>query len=496
MQPEYRYTAATESELDDLLMGKEAGLAMTWSEWSHLPRLTSGLTGVVWMRGGNPFDPVRPLALICDDDGVRRLCGRYAQLHSDLSPLTAWCHLLTPTHFELLNSPVLNPGMEGLEAAWTGLVVAEALLLSDRSLSSLRLPACLATQSFAVARTNALWSNVPTEEVVGRFDSINRLCRSDSLGNRILALRLALEPIWATLTKLAGRGSLIPEELLPLVTGLRALQRARINKDPEEARHLAGPLLNVAPEADTFEYLTSQTPEMRLRTFDRLAESLNKAASERTSLRHSALALLAGYLATVAAGGAPSLTLAENSARRLPEITAWAYVTGSIGERVIWTSGFDGLARLIARELIRPLRLEDPPTCDFSYDEAIVLADSKLADPLVHLRVKQGRVATVGLLPGVNVSVPIGELRVQDTGRQGAARQARPTEHQIATQRNPDIFSALANAIWPYLRARIQDTIEGMQEEDVLDNSVGSQPTRTRRKSTSQSQLPLKDSRR
>src|SRR5258708_11606820 len=108
MEPENRYTAATESELDELLVGHEAGFAIAWAQWSPLPRFVPGSTGVVWKRGTQPDDPVRPCVLISEEDGIRRLCGRYAQLRSDLSPLTAWCHLLTPRFYESLESLTRN----------------------------------------------------------------------------------------------------------------------------------------------------------------------------------------------------------------------------------------------------------------------------------------------------------------------------------------------------------------------------------------------------
>ena len=56
-------------------------------------------TGVLVSVGPSIAEPVRPLALIARGDDVQWLCGRYAQLHTELSPLTAWCHLLSPEDF-------------------------------------------------------------------------------------------------------------------------------------------------------------------------------------------------------------------------------------------------------------------------------------------------------------------------------------------------------------------------------------------------------------
>jgi hypothetical protein len=63
-----------------------------------------------------------------------------------------------------------------------------------------------------------------------------------------------------------------------------------------------------------------RTEGTRLRLFDKLLGSLVDMNDSAPKLRRNALGLLAGYLATVAAGGAPSLALAEEHAQELPEL--------------------------------------------------------------------------------------------------------------------------------------------------------------------------------
>jgi hypothetical protein len=225
-------------------------------------------------------------------------------------------------------------------------------------------------------------------------------------------------------------------------------------KYAEEAESLANPLLRIVPEASELAVVSKLAPEGRLRFFDFLMQRL-RSSEERDGPRRCALALLAGYTATIAAGGAPSLSLVESSTSRWPEITAWAYVVGGIGERVTWTSSFDGLGRLVSREMMRPLRFDEPPTCDCALDEALLLADPELKDPLVHLRIKQARVATVALMPGVNVAFGIGELVAQEGVRPESTQ--REAEAATAGRGGHDILAALADAVWPYLRQRVED---------------------------------------
>jgi hypothetical protein len=488
MDAEYKYTMADETELDELLSGREVSGSTRWPQGPKPSKPRAGSVGVIW-RGED--QTVRPLVLIINEDDIRRLCGRYAQLHSDLSPLTAWCHVLTPRFFEPLESLVRNPDLGGLQAAWIGLVVAEAVLLAELPLGRIKISACLATHSFAIARANALWNHLTVEDITRRFDNASRLLKIENLAQRAEGragrIRSSLQPIWDALIALSqNRSSYRPSEMEPIVSALQALISARSIKEPQEADKLIRPLLPYVPEAEALEQLADLVPEARLRVFDKLVEGLDRSETAREKLRHNALGLLAGYLATVAAGGSPSLSLTEGHASRWPEITAWAYLTGGLGEKIVWTSSFDGLGRLVARELLRPSRLDEPPTCDFALDEAAALVDAKLADPLVHLKVKQARLLTVELVPGVNVCIPIGEANLQGASKPDTTRPARVPESSP-----PDAIGALVEAMWPHIRARMEDYLSGPQRHDYsAREDENTQRNRGKRKAN-QPQLPL-----
>jgi hypothetical protein len=488
MDTEFKYTMADESDLDELLEGHEVSGGRRWTQSSKPSKPRNGSVSVIWQGSDQTL---RPLVLIVNEDDIRRLCGRYAQLHSDLSPLTSWCHVLTPRFFEPLETLERNPDLGGFQAAWTGLTVAEAVLLAEVPLARLKISACLATYSFAIARTNALWNHLTVEDITRRFDSANRILKSESLAhraeNRAAKVRSSLRPIWDALIALfQNRNSYRSNELEPITSALQALAKARSVKEPKEANQLIRPLLHYVPEAEALEELVDLAPESRLRVFDKLVEQLEKPETGREKLRRSALSLLAGYLATVAAGGSPSLSLAESHALRWPEITAWAYLTGGLGENVVWTSSFDGLGRLVARELLRTLRLDQPPTCDFAFDEAAVLVDPKLSDPLVHLKVKQARLLTVELLPGVNVLISIAEAAVPSPSK---PEIKRPSPAPEPTPR--DAMAVLADAIWPHIQRRLDDHLAAKPSDDPSGpDDENTRRNRGKRKA-GQAQLPL-----
>ena len=477
MDSELHYALLSEAELNDLLAGKPSDAYGRWPTAMGNLRFSPGFVGVLWEVASSSRRFPRPIAIVAPPEEHRRLFNRFSHLRSDLTPLSAWCHLVPPNRFASLHDPVRETSLRGFEAAWAGLAVAEAQLLSGRPISQLKIPGCLATQSYAVGRTGALWGRVSLSEILERYDSVQRLVRTNEPST--LRIRKALEPVWSALMAVSTDGS-GGERLL--VAGVLKLAEAR-EGGGDEAYALEEAFRDL-PEAAFLRRLPNATPEARLKEFDALVVALGDTTMQPA--RKANLAFLAGYLATVAAGGAPSLGLAEDIANSWPEVTAWAYVLGSIGERVTWTSSFDGLGRLVTRELSRPFRLDEAPSCDFALDEALVVVDKHLSDPLVHLRVKQLRVVTVSLYPGVNIAVGLGE-QATELRRQTAARGQTVTRPASA---DVDLVDLLVKALIPRIREELSVDAPVQGGTRVF----GSRTAKPKgKKVASQSKLPLGD---
>lgn len=440
----WTFVAADDDALDEVLSGRGIATGFPWpGRVNRRVRANEDVGALV--RRSDHDGSERPAALVISGDTGRRLFGRYAQLRSHFAPLSAWTHIIDWTQLEQLHDDERPAQLEGFEASWVGLCVAEALMLSDRPLSQMKIAACLATPTYAIARTHALWQGEPIEAVLSRYDQSQRLLRAtDSGPNR---LRQPLMDIWRALIGIS----------VPLPRGpshdLRAVTEALITLRVARAsgRNEAQAVLDALglPSARFLDRLDTMTPETRVKEFDRIIAELDQT-SQADAERRISLQFLAGYLATVAAGGAPSLGLAERLSSRWPQVTAWAYVIGGIGENVTWTSSFDGLGRLVARELMRPFRLDEAPTSDFALAEAAVLVDRALKDPLVHLRIKQSRVLSVALMPGVNIAVPFAEPAPAE------ARSAPPAEpRRTAPRRLEDPLAILADLLAPYIHDRL-----------------------------------------
>ncbi|QKK22794.1 hypothetical protein [Rhizobium hidalgonense] len=429
------FFVAEENQVNDVVTGLYSGASQPWS-YRQYSKIGGNEVGIV-AKGNSHSDHVQPLVFVVPEDAQRRLFTRFASLRSEFSPLTSWSHIVNRRLFEHLESTKRVPSLSNLEASWSGLVVAEAVLLSGRSPDKLKIASCFATATFAVSRAFALWPSLSATEVREKYDSCNRLIRGGATPNPQVTKRL--EPIWMSLLE-AGEGAAYP--VSRTTSAILALRQARENRSDREHFSLAE-VFDSWPDFSFLRELETLGPEDRVHLFDHLIRELR--SSGKAGERRELLAFAAAYVATVAAGGTPSLGLAEQVSNDWPEVLAWAYVIGGIGERITWTSSFAGLGRLIWRELTRPLYLDEPPTCDFAFDEAMYLVDRQLSDPLVHLKVKQQRLLSVALYPGVNISVPLPE----------AVEQASNLNRAGTPPRSSRELDQLVDALWPLIEDRL-----------------------------------------
>ena len=454
---------------------------------------SSGMTGVVWKALKNRNSIARPFVVVPQHDDLRRLCIRYAQLRPDLSPLSSWAHLITEELFGQISSLSIEPNGEDFVAAWAGLVVAEAMLTSERHFSAINLSTCLATSTFAVARTHALWPDISESISLRRLDVAKSLCGGALLPERHALkqaqVRDAFQPIWSALINLheISHGK-DPSDNDFIAKSLLILTAARQSKGDDEAKAFGKSLLAFVPEAGELARLSQMPPETRLNFFDHLIERLSAATREDRQPEAACLSLIAGYLATVAAGGEPTLSLAEEVSEQFPTVLAWAYAIGGLGENVVWTSSFDGLGRLVARELQRPFRLDEPPSSDLSLDEAVCLVDNKLSDPYIYLKLKRS-VANISILPGVNVSVPTSFGQPKIVEKQPRLL-SETTVQPINNQRN-DLASILIDAMWPQLQSKIEQLVHStVQAQQASKPPTKSQKSKARQTSSEQPRFP------
>lgn len=458
-----RFAVLDEAGFNGIAAGQFVVEGVSWPEQGRLNRGLQEGIGVVWRERPGRLPSVRPVMIVVSEMDQRRLFGRFAQVRSDLSPLSAWCHIVTPEQFERIHSSCVESDLDGFEACWTGLAIAEAAILAGRPVSSLKVVACLATQSYAIGRAFALWGPRSITSILEVFDNAQKGLRHGE--STLQGIRETLTPIWNIMSALLGGKVSINGDERHIVTAIRAIQRAKSTGLASEIAIFDE--FRDFPAAEFLRRLDTMSPEERLRQFDKIVDGM--ADEPTTSGKFTKLAFLAGFLATIAAGGASSLRLAEGVSNRYPQITAWSYVIGGIGESITWTSAFDGLGRMVSREFGRAFYASEAPACDFSVSEAAVLIDRQLSDPLVHLRVKQLRTVAVALYPGVNIVVPLHDQFVE----QQRTQNNPPASAQV---RSESVLDDLAATLFPRMLPYLEEYL-GISDNRKITSKAGRKNT-------------------
>lgn len=470
-KPDLHYLTVRRDNLADVLRGNRPSSAVPFGPQDLLPRVGGRDSLVFWSR-----NCARPCAIGVADDDRQELFNWAFSFHRDLSPLTSWCHILSLREAQRLGSVDRNEAdLMGLEAAWAGASVAEAMILSRRDFEFITLPACLATDTFAIARTAALYgSKAALGEIIETADTIReRLKRSTE------RWRPSSSHVISVLIRLLPDAPPASSRLIELFT--QACRHLRL--DPKESKipkEVLREFVLQVNQLSALESLDELSAEDRVKLLREIKVWLDGGTNEDD--RH-VLYFCAGYVISKIGGAERDLRLAQNFEAGYPNVLTWATVIGGLGATTYWADAFGGIGRLVARELSRSLQIYDPPIADIGADELMVIAEKETV--VRRFRTAQRHVVSVSLRPGVVVQIGIadddrGAERAREPERASTSRVV-PVERQV--QSDPRYLRALAEQLFPYLLPLFARADQSRRREQ--GESRGSRKGKT-------PQLPLK----
>lgn len=215
---------ASDDDLNQLLEGVAAGPSVSWPPQGATASLSKTDVLVICSIDDEHHDRVKPFALGVREEAEARLYARLSQTRADLSPLSSWLHVFSLEAISKLRSPNIEPVLLGYEAAWAGVVIAEASILAGRRATQLKMVACLATASFAVGRASAIWPMNTTVDVLEKYDDMQLQIRS--IGSSSSITRKAFDPIWRILRSVSGAKSKVSGDEEAIASAIEALARA------------------------------------------------------------------------------------------------------------------------------------------------------------------------------------------------------------------------------------------------------------------------------
>jgi hypothetical protein len=432
---QFFYLAVPRAELADALRGDLRNRAASM-QGRTLPRISNKEVIVFWTLNSR-----RPCIIAVSDSDRDELYNWATTFQRDLSPLTSWCHVLSARETEKLTTTTrLEADLSGTEAAWAGAAVAEAMVLSRRSYETISLPSCLATETFAVARTAALYG------VRGIFsDTTERLAR---VRDRLKRSERAPAPHAATpiLLRLLPDAPPVATRAQELLVSSCKMLQSSSQTSQSTSQFIFRAFGSLLPVLIPLETLDEISAEQRVKLLRDMPLWIANCKSED---ERQIMTFAAGYIISRVGGAERDLRLAEGFGSWHPHVLTWAAVIGGLGATTYWSDAFGGIGRLVARELSRSLDLTDPPTADISADEFLVI--NGLESGPTKLRTALRQVATISVRPGVVV-----QLSISDDDRSGrpeeAARIPPPSVSLVRERQESRHLETLAEQLFPYIR--------------------------------------------
>ena len=213
-----------------------------------------------------------------------------------------------------------------------------------------------------------------------------------------------------------------------------------------------------------FDKYEQSSAEQRLEICDVAIAHLTEA--NRTSKSNSdvlAEFIVAYFASKISGSVAGHIQLIEGLISSWPMTILWYGMVSALYQPEIWVAEFNGLARLAARELEFPVRLDEAPRSDVSWVELCTLVEPKVTYSTLGFRGASPRALSVELALGV-----AGVIRVMDAPEETPKRVAVRT-NEVARWRMRHVVDSLRSATEEVKRVQ-----EALEEEERRERSVGS----------------------
>lgn len=405
---QFRVATVERSSLVDILRG----VGTSVDEWVEIregrlhTKLAADSVGIGYFSDA---PNAHPDFVIVPDAKRREFFAWINTYCSFATPLSQWCRVVTQDELVQLQTPHIAPRYGDVVAAWAGAIVGEALLHvgAANRLSQLSVTALQSCASFVAARAFGLWGNTKLRALaIDQYEAARLLlgAQGANFGPN------SFSHVWKVLETLSvgflSSGQRLPESTQLTIEACRDIQATGFVGSPTISQ-----ILSYLEWSKTFSEFERFGAEERLKVFD---EAVTHLTNHRRTINKSQLELAEFIVAYFAArlGGSVSahVELIEGWLGVHPTLALWFGIISALYRPGVWGIEFGGLARIAGKELGFPLRLDDPPRCDVSFDDLTTLVEPNEHARIVGFRGAMRRALNVEVALGVN-----GFIRVPDT---------------------------------------------------------------------------------
>lgn len=458
----------TRRDLGEVLRGRRPANTVPMLERGTLPRLSSRDALAVWTG-----QSLRPCAIFVADEDRQELFAWLYSFQRDLAPITSWCHVLPASEIGRLGPRGFREAdLVGFEAAWSGAIIAEAMILSGRGFEEISLASCLATETYAIARTAALYgAKAALSESLDQLEATRTRIQRSADKNTKLATRLVIEVLLRLLPDAPPPANGMIGLLVEACKGLNS-RTGSSGDSPEISPRILQQIATRFPELSALASMNALSAEDRVR----LLRQMRGLAATADVEQRQILLFTAGYVISRIGGAERDLRLAETFASARYDVLTWATILGGLGAEAYWTDAFHGIGRLVSRELLRPFRFSDSPTCDISIDELLVLESDEFSTR-VKFRTASRNAVMLALRAGVVVhALPPEDERGRQKAPETRASTASTISANLRVGDDARSLHMLAEQLMPFLSPLIRAEVAKLKERRPTKKSPPTLP--------------------
>lgn len=351
-------------------------------------------TGEVSLLFGSR-DSARPILIVVPATEQRDVLARVGNFGKELAPLSQWLRVVTPDWARRLVEGPVSPTVDDLTPAWVGAIIGEVLARESTKPSDVSMNWIYSSATFSIARCKILWPGIRSNDrVADDVQEARLLMRADSL-----QVPSGLVRICGYLSDLHFSSSVSNTKKV----GDNGIRRAlgdlqnTSTLSPDTVERLA----DEVPDLKELSIIDSIGPEDRVRLFDQLIGVLREKGNRQSPIGRECLQFGIGYVVGRIGAGEANLDLLDEVRIDHPETMVWAAMLPALYRPFFWGKAFDGLGRLVLRELVKPLHPEDMPSVDISLDELRATMNPKVDYKRLPFRTAQKGIAAIEIVPGV-----------------------------------------------------------------------------------------------
>lgn len=332
-----------------------------------------------------------PVAIAPNPSDPEGLFADIATFHQNLSPISAYLHILPPeiaaTTFFKLKKSGYRKGVDVTVKNYTSYILGEIL---DNALESGRdnqnIPFgysnALQTLAFLISRSQYLYPEIDCKTVADRW------------------------------IKAKGFYQLEPSK--SALTGLKFFEgKPKTLENIEATKHSTKNEISIASLERTFSDLFNTEKETasikgaynsRISAFNQI---VSKILNSPTSLNAQA-AGIAFYCNMILPGSLNHFSILKNYRTIHTQVAFWYAFFASISPEFDLRTVLGGLCLKVQRDLVKPFNIEERPTSDVSFDELEVLF--RVPHKTSSLKPKRARSISISLLPGVESEISFNQV--------------------------------------------------------------------------------------